>query len=57
MSKEDFEALETVEVNEGSNVTELSADFGVSEDTDSFEARLKAETKKRLKEKEGGDDK
>lgn len=57
MSKEDFEALETVEVNEGSNVTELSADFGVSEDTDSFEARLKAETKKRLKEKEGGEDK
>lgn len=58
MSKEDFEALEaleTVEVNEGSNITELSADFGVSEDTDSFEARLKAETKKRLKEKEGGD--
>lgn len=52
MSKEDFEALETVEVNEGSNVTELSADFGVSEDNDSFEARLKAETKQRLKAKE-----
>lgn len=52
MSKEDFEALDTVEVNEGSNVTELSADFGVSEDNDSFEARLKAETKQRLKAKE-----
>lgn len=52
MSKEDFEALETVEVSEGSNVTELSADFGVSEDNDSFEARLKAETKQRLKAKE-----
>ncbi len=52
MTKEDFQALETIEVNEGSNVTELSADFGVSEDTDSFEARLKAETKKRLKDME-----
>lgn len=52
MSKEDFEALETVEINEGSNTTELSADFGVSEDTDSFEARLKADAKSRLKELE-----
>lgn len=50
MSREDFEALETVEINEGSNTTELSADFGVSEDTDSFEARLKADAKERLKE-------
>ena len=50
MSKEDFEALDTVEINEGSNTTELSADFGVSEDTDSFEARLKADAKERLKE-------
>ena len=55
MNKADFDALDTVEVNEGSNVTELSADFGVSEDTDSFEARLKAETKQRLKAKEEGD--
>ena len=57
MSREDFEALDTVEINEGSNITELSADFGVSEDTDSFEARLKADAKSRLaeldKEKEG----
>ena len=57
MSKEDFEALETVEVNKGGNSRELSADFGVSEDTDSFEARLKADAKERLKkleeEKEG----
>ena len=49
MSREDFEALETVEINEGSNTTELSADFGVSDDTDSFEARLKADAKERLK--------
>ena len=49
MSREDFEALETVEVSEGSNVTELPADFGASEDTDSFEARLKADAKERLK--------
>ena len=52
MNREDFEALDTVEINEGSNVTELSADFGVSEDTDSFEARLKADAKERLKELE-----
>lgn len=50
MSKEDFEALDTVEINEGSNTTELSADFGTSEDTDSFEARLKADAKARLAE-------
>lgn len=53
MSKEDFEALETVEVNKGgNNGRELSADFGVSEDTDSFEARLKADAKERLKKLE-----
>lgn len=52
MSKEDFDALETVEVFEGGNSTELGADFGVSEDNDSFEARMKAQTKQKLKEKE-----
>lgn len=50
MSKEDFEALDTVEVNQGGNSRELSADFGVNDDTDSFEARLKADAKQRLKE-------
>ena len=50
MSREDFEALDTVEINEGSNTTELSADFGTSEDTDSFEARLKADAKARIAE-------
>ena len=58
MSKEDFEALETVEVNQGGNSRELSADFGVNDDTDSFEARLKADAKQRLdsleKEKKDG---
>ena len=52
MSKEDFEALESVEVNQGGNSRELSADFGVNDDTDSFEARLKADAKQRLKELE-----
>lgn len=59
MTKEDFEALSTVEVNQGGNSKELGADFGVSEDTDSFEARLKADAKQRLKEledKKEGDD-
>lgn len=50
MSKEDFEALDSVEVNQGGNSRELSADFGVNDDTDSFEARLKADAKQRLKE-------
>jgi hypothetical protein len=50
MTKEDFEALDSVEVNEGGNSRELSADFGVNDDTDSFEARLKADAKQRLKE-------
>ena len=50
MSREDFEALGTVEVHQGGNSTELGADFGVSDDTDSFEARLKADAKQRLKE-------
>lgn len=50
MSREDFEALGTVEVHEGGNARELGADFGVSEDTDSFEARLKADAKARLSE-------
>lgn len=50
MTKEDFEALDSVEVNKGGNSRELSADFGVNDDTDSFEARLKADAKQRLKE-------
>lgn len=52
MTKEDFEALESVEVNHGGNSNELGADFGVNDDTDSFEARLKADAKQRLKELE-----
>lgn len=52
MSKEDFESLETIEVNHGGNSREIGADFGVSDDTDSFEARLKADAKQRLKELE-----
>jgi hypothetical protein len=56
MSKEDFEALSTVEINQGGNSTELGADFGVSDDTDSFEARLKADAKQRLKELENQKD-
>ena len=50
MTKEDFEALDSVEINKGGNSRELSADFGVNDDTDSFEARLKADAKQRLKE-------
>ena len=52
MSRDDFEALSTVEASAGGNSVELGADFGVSEDTDSFEARLKAKTKAKLKELE-----
>lgn len=53
MSRADFEALETVEVSEGGNSVELGADFGVSEDNDSFEARLKAKTKEKMDKLEG----
>lgn len=52
MSREDFEALDTVEINEGGNSVELGSDFGVSEDTDSFEARLKKDVKSRLEKAE-----
>ena len=53
MSREDYESLETVEVSKGgNNGRELGNDFGVSEDNDSFEARMKADAKQRLKEKE-----
>ena len=52
MTREDFEALETVEVSDGGNSVELGADFGVSEDNDSFEARLKAKTKQKMEEME-----
>lgn len=52
MSRADFEALSTVEVSAGGNSVELGNDFGVAEDTDSFEARLKAKTKAKLKELE-----
>ena len=52
MSREDFEALETVEINEGGNSTELGVDFGTSDDTDSFEARLKKDVKERMKQAE-----
>lgn len=49
LTAEDFEALDTVEVNRGSNHAELGADFGASEDNDSFEARMKADINERMK--------
>lgn len=52
MNKNDFEAMDTVEVNEGSNTAELSADFGVSESDDSFEAKMKAQVQAKMKEME-----
>ena len=56
MTKEDFERAETVEVFNGSNSTELGADFGVTEDNSSFEARMKAKTQEKLKELEESKD-
>ena len=53
MKREDFEALETVEINEGGNSTELGVDFGTSDDTDSFEARMKKDVQDRMKEQRG----
>lgn len=50
MQREDFEALETVVINKGGNSDELGADFGNTEDMDSFEARQKAKIQEKLKE-------
>jgi hypothetical protein len=50
MNREDFENMETVEISEGSNSTELGADFGGTEEDNSFEARMKAKTQEKLKE-------
>ena len=50
MNREDFEALETVEIKAGGNSDELGADFGSVEDMDSFEARQKAKIQEKLKE-------
>lgn len=52
LDREDFEALDTVEVHEGSNNdTELGADFAVGDDDNSsFEARMKADVQKKMSE-------
>lgn len=55
MKREDFEALETVEINEGGNSNELGVDFGTTDDTDSFEARMKKDVQDRMKQSEGKD--
>lgn len=55
MKREDFEALNTVEINEGGNSVELGVDFGASDDTDSFEVRLKKDVKERMKQVEEKD--
>ena len=52
MTREDFMACKTVEVNEGGNSVELGADFGAGGEEDSFEARMKAKTQEKLKELE-----
>lgn len=41
MSREDFEAMETVEVYQGSGNTELSSDFGMTHDDMSAEEKAK----------------
>lgn len=50
MTREDFETLETIEIKEGGNSDELGADFGATDDMDSFEARQKAKIQEKLKE-------
>ena len=52
MTREDFEAQETVEVVEGDSTAKLGADFGDSGGNDSFEDRMKAQIKERMKEEE-----
>ena len=50
MSKEDYENIDVVEINEGANnSTELGADCSVADDdNNSFEARMKAEVQKKM---------
>ena len=57
MSKEDLEALDIVEVKEGSNnSTELGADFSATDDDNtSFEARMKADAQKKLSDLESNE--
>lgn len=50
MSEEDFKAMDTVEVFEGSNTAQLGADFGEAGEEDSFESRMKVQVNKKLKE-------
>jgi len=50
MNRDDFEALDTIEINDGGNSNELGADFGGKEDDNSFESRMKAKTQEKLKE-------
>lgn len=54
MNREDFDALETVTVSEGGNTVELGADFGGTDETDSFETRMKKDVKERIKEQVEG---
>lgn len=51
LDKKDYEETETVEINKGSNNdTELGADFSGDIQEDSFENRVKAQIKERMKE-------
>lgn len=52
MTREDFEAQETVEIVSGDSNAKLGADFGDSGGNDSFEDRMKAQIKERMKENE-----
>ena len=59
LTKEEFDAIDTVEVNEGSNESDdLGVDFSAGSDKeDSFENRLKKDVENRLnklEEKENG---
>lgn len=56
MDRDAFESLSTVEVGEGGNSNSLGADFGVSEETDSFESRMKSDVKARLDRGAGNGD-
>ena len=51
MSREDFEAMDNVEIFEGNGNTNLSAAFGEGEAVDSAETRAKEDIARRLKER------
>lgn len=57
MTREDFEAMDNVEIFEGNGSTNLSAAFGEGEAVDSAETRAKEDIARRMREQNGDTEK